>query len=93
MVVFINQEMATLTNTRSGIFPVVSKELAKRRGVRQKYHYDKNKDAARFDIPPDTTNILIAVKCKPLKDVICKTPAASAFAVLEVIETTFVEEP
>jgi len=92
VIVFINKEIATVTNTHSRIFPVVSKELPKKRGVKQKYLYDTNKDAARFDVPLDTTTILIAVKCKPLKDGICKNPAGSAFAVLEVIETAFVED-
>ena len=92
VIVFIDKEMATLTNTHSRIFPVVRKELPKKRGVLQIYHYDTNKDAARFDIPLDTTNILIAVKCKPLKNGICKNPAGSAFAVLEMIETEFVED-
>jgi hypothetical protein len=92
VIVFINKEMATLTNTHSRIFQVVRKELPKKRGVLQKYHYDTNKDAASFDVPLDTTNILIAVKCKPLKDGICKNPAASAFAVFEVIETAFVDD-
>ena len=90
VIVFIDKEMATLTKTHSGILPVVRNELSKKRGELQKYHFDAHKDAAHFDIPLGTTNILIAVKCKPLKDGICNNPAGSAFTVLEVIETTFV---
>ena len=92
VVVFISKEMTTLTKTHSRIFPVGRKELSKKRGVLQKYQYTTHKDAAQFDVPFDTTNILIAVKCSPIKDGVCKNPAASAFAVFEVIETTFEED-
>jgi len=92
VVVFIDKEMTTLTKTHCRIFPVVSKELPKKRGVLQKYHYGNNKDVAHFEVPSDTINILIGMKCAPLKDGICKNPAGSAFAVLNVIETMFIED-
>lgn len=92
VIVCLDKEMTTVTHTHTSIFPVSRKEVPKKRGVQQQYRYDTHKDSAEFDIPLNTTNILIAVKCKPLKDGICKNPAGCAFAVLEVMETAFVED-
>lgn len=87
VVVFMNRDFITVTNTHRSLFPVDRREEPKKRGRAQTYNYDYHNDTAQFGVPANTTIILIGVKCKPLKDGVCKTPSGSGFTVLGVLET------